>query len=323
MYKIVVMAGLALTTLGGAYGGTVVPINLAAQQGGTATCGPVTNGSCTPPTVSSTGTTFETTLFSGLDPSSSAPTTPSTSASTPPDGPGSYIFGAESNNNDAFSYAIGGTNSQGAESLLVDLGTCSGATAFTTLSAGSCGLPDADYLYSMIQAGGAYGTQGITVTAYGVNGSGEQTDSFTLTAGVDYRESNSGQTGVNCTIANTVTSGTCAGTTDTKVASAQDPNNSNITVFNNVYGAQTASSKNYYVDIQQFSLGSFFQGGYIDQVLIQFTTQSSGLRAMTLSGVSVDETPEPGTIVMFGIGLGLIAFWKLRARRASQPTSVQ
>jgi hypothetical protein len=321
MYRIFVVTGLACITFGGAYAGTVVPINLAQQQGGSSACTSTTN-SCTPPTVTSTAVGFENTLFSAFVPSDPNGS-PSNVASTPPDGPGSYIPGAQaSNGDDAFQYFLAGSGKQGADSLLIDLGSCGGASGFSTLASGSCGLANADYLYTMIQGGNSYGTPGITVTVLGVNASGAQSESFTLIAGVDYRITNSTQSGANCTAANTVTAGTCAGSTDTSVASATDPNNSNITVFNNVYGPQTQGGNDYYADVQQLSLGSLFQGGDIDQVLIQYTSQNSGLKALTLSGLSVDETPEPGTIVMLGIGVGLIGLWKIRSQRAKPPASM-
>jgi len=318
MVRIAAIAGLTFAALGVAVAGNI-PINLTTSPVGVATC---TGVGCTPTVASTTTGSYQNVLFSTLYPSN--PVTPSSSPQIV--GPASFILAQQSSPSDN-TFESANTVNLGT-SILVDLGTCTGVAPSS-----SCGLFNVDNLYTMIQANGeAYGFQGITVTLNGVAGNGITpiTDTIDLTAGIDYRSINNVQV-TTCTDANSnnptknvVTA--CSGqSSDTASVSATDNNpggsaGNTVTTFNNVFGAQVANGHNFYLDVQELQLGTNFLGGYLDSVTITNNSPSGGTGRMLFSGLTADvATPEPGTVALLGIGLGLVAFLEFRRRRNSLP----
>jgi hypothetical protein len=317
------IVSLAFATLGGAVAGTIVPVNLTTSPVGVATC-----TSCiTPPITSTTTGTFENQLFSAIYPSN--PLTPSSSPQ--PIGPTSFIVAQQpaSPNDDTYV----STNSANLDtSILVDLGTCTG-----TSPASACGLYNVDDLYTMIQATGLFGIQGVTVTLNGVLADGVTPieDVIDLTSGVDYRGTNSSQA-TTCTDANSnnpTNNGTaCVGaSSDTASVSGTDPNpggtgGNAVATFNNVFGPQSANGRNYYIDVQELELGTNFLGSYLDSIV--FTNDAPSTKSqIVFTGLTGDEastsaTPEPGTVALLGIGFALIAFLKMRVRSSNPATSL-
>jgi hypothetical protein len=169
----------------------------------------------------------------------------------------------------------------------------------------------------MIQANlEASGWQGVTVTLNGVTPLGAAvTDTIDLTAGTDYRSTASSQT-VGCTDAGCGT--TQASGTD---SSPGGSGGNQVVTYNNVFGTQTLGGTSYYFDVQELELGSHFAGDYLNSMTIANVAASSGKERIVFSGLSVDEAPEPGTVALLGIGLGLIALWKIRSQGANGSAS--
>lgn len=327
----IAIIGVAFAAVGGAYAGTVLPVDLSQQQ-----VGVCTGASCS---VSSTSAgTFENTTFATLYPTNpTSPTTvPNVNAVSTSFGPSGFIidsasnYGSGANTNSAYNSPT--TSGNHTATLLIDLGSCTGIGAVTANNGpgAECGIPDVDDVYTMLNGGGSLGVSGqnIIVTVEGVNAAEQYTtDVFTLLPGVDYRVYTTAVSGADCTVAdspnnssNTSCVGAGSGPTNTSSVSGTDPNNSNITVYNNVFGSQTSGTTAYDIDTQALSLGTTFQGGYVDSVLIQYTGPTGSVnRTMQLSALSVDTTaPEPGTLAMLGIGFGLIGFRTIRSRRANK-----
>lgn len=322
MLRIVAVIGLALATLGGAIAGNIVPINLTTSQVGVATC---TGVACGPVVSSTTTGTFENQLFSGIF--AANPVTPGNSSQTPVDSPSPFILAAQSGvPNDDLYLSSNTTNLE--TSILVDLGTCTGAAPST-----ACGLQNVDDLYTMIQANGVFGLQGVTITLNGVaaNGITPISGTIDLTSGVDYRAtSNAAAANITCTDANFVGGGSCATeTSDTAAVHGTDSTpggtlaGASVATYNNVFGPQTAASsgKDYYLDVQELELGNnFLNGAFLDSITITNVPAGGGKSTMVFSGLSADQVvssaPEPGTVAFLGIGLGLIALRKIRGRRA-------
>ncbi len=320
MRRLVLIFGLTLVALGGAVAGTIVPVNL--------TTSPVYVGTCTSPctpTASATnvGGTFESTLFSNVDKAAGAPAPSSSPQNVTTAGSGTipFILAAQSASpfDDTFLSTTGQSNA-----LVVDFGSCTGLGAGT-----NCGLFNVDDVYTMIQANGeAFNTQGITITLTGWNPNTPLltvTDTINLTAGVDYRGWTNGGT-VTCTDANATSNSSCSGAnSDTASVSGTDSSvggGNTVVTSNNVFGAQTLGSTNYYLDVQSLELGTNFLGDYLNSITIT-NSPTSGTEKLLFSGVSVDEVPEPGTVSLFGIGLGLIALWSIRGRRAKTSPVVE
>lgn len=320
MSRILAIIGLAFATLGGAVAGNIVPIDLT-----TAPVGVCTNvgSNCT---VSSTTTgTFENQLFSTIIPPT--PPTPGPAAQTV--GPTSFILNAQSGGLHDDTYVSSNTTNLDT-SIMVDLGTCTGAAPSS-----ACGLQNVDDLYTMIQASGAFGFQGVTITLNGVASDGTTpiTDTIGLTSGIDYRTTNNANVAnVTCTDANSVSPFTsCAGAnSDTASTSGTDSSvggGNTVVTYNNGFGPLT-NTHDYYLDVQELELGTNFLGGaYLDSVTITNDSPSGGKTQIVFSGLTADQftgdaptsAPEPDAVVLFSVGFGLIAFWKIRSRTNRLP----
>lgn len=326
MRRTIAIIGVAFATIGGVYAGQVLPIDLSQTPVGVCT------GSCT---VSSTSTgTFENVTFATIFPTN-PPSAPSSSAVNTSFGPTPFIINAPTTGGNAgeSDYLSPTTSGNHSATLLIDLGTCTGAGTSNSGPGGTCGISDADAVYTMLNGGGVLGgsNQNITITVEGVNSADVYTtDIFTLLPGVDYRDYDSAVLGASCTVAdspNNTTDTSCVGAatgpTDTSSVSGTDPNNSNITVYNNVFGAQV-STNDYYIDTQALSLGStFLNGGYVDSVLIQYNGPTGGNKQLQFSALSVDTVPEPSTWAMLGLGLGIIGFMGFRSQRAKKAVAAE
>ena len=307
MFRTVALMGLALATLGGAYAGTAVPVNLTTSPVYVGTC---TNTSATPPyctpTLPSTATAnFENQLFSNVN----SPTPPTASSSAQTLGPTQFVLAQQTSPSDN-TYMTG--NTAGLDTTLqIDLGSCSGLSPST-----SCGIFNPDALYTMIQENGAASAGAVvTITLSGINSQGfATTDTIDFTNGIDMRGTNSTQPNT-CTVAGCST-GTAQGTDSTPGGSGSNT----VTVFNNVLGAETSGSVSFFFDVQEISgIANYFANGYLDSVTIANVAPNGGTTRTLFSGLTVDEasaTPEPGTVVLLGAGLGLIGFGKMRARRS-------
>lgn len=301
MFRIVALAGLTFATLGGAFAGTVTTVDLAQTEDGYTQC---TGCTVTSGSVTTSDGGFLNAMFSSIDTVSSV--VASSSQQTPADSPVPFILDS-SGGNDIFNSTFGTNQDVG---ILIDLGT------------GEGGAPDIGDLYTMMEAGNPYGYGGITITATGVASDGITpiTDTIDLTSGVDYRSTNS-KIQATCTDANPGTpSGTCTdtvGVNDTTPASGTD-SAIGTTTFNNVFGAQANSNKNFYLDVQELQLSSAFANGYLDSVFITYNTGSTGTGQISLEGLTLGTalaTPEPGTLFLVAIGFGLVGFWRIRSRR--------
>jgi PEP-CTERM motif len=231
-----------------------------------------------------------------------------------------FLLASEPDNNNQL-VDVGGaaTDSQ----VVMNLG------GYNPISNAAAGVFDVSDVYTMIQGNlMSMGDQGLTVMLNGLTSLGAAASyEFVLTAGTDYRGTNSKQT---------ITSDIAGGGTTQTTATDSNPDSGNGCLLNNVVTAGcsiivnnsafggTASGHNFYLDVQELVLPSvgnpFANGGLLQSITISSdafgtgnTNQAEGL---FLSGVSL-VTPEPGTIALLGAGLGLIA---LRKRLRSKTT---
>jgi hypothetical protein len=317
MLRAFIVVSLCFATFGGAVAGTIVPIDLTNSPVGVGTC---VGFGCAPTISSTTVGTFENFLFSGV----MSPSSPAPSPNAQTIGPTSFIVNAQSGApNDDIYVSPNPANTD--TSILIDLGTCTG-----TAPASACGIYNVDDLYTMIQGSGAFGYQGVTITLNGVASDGTTpiTDVIGLTSGVDYRSTNS-SIASTCTDANSnnpTNSATTACTgqiSDTASVFDTDSNpggtgGNTVLTYNNVLGSETSGSRNFYLDVQELELGTNFLGAYLDSVTITNDDPNGGKSQIVFSGLTADvATPEPGTVALLGIGLGLIGFWGIRSRSAS------
>jgi hypothetical protein len=257
-------------------------------------------------TTTTTGT-FENVLFTNLFVAN--PPTPGTSPQTI--GPTQVILAqqAVAPNNDMFISA----NTAGLDTTLqVDLGSCTGLSPSTT-----CGIFNPDAAYLILNENGAASLNSvITVTFSGLNSLGTAvTDTVLLVNGTDVRGTTSAQQNT-CTIAGCGTSPSQA--TDSTPGGS---GNNSVTVFNNV-SSGTSGTLSYFMDVQEITgLNNYFVGGYLNSITIANVAPNGGIVRDVFSGLAIDQAPEPGTVVLFGTGLGLIVFWKVRNRRATKGTS--
>jgi hypothetical protein len=286
----------------------------------TATC---STAGCTPVLSTSSVGTFENQLFTtvyqnvaGLPTPSSSPQNTS-SPSTP------FILAAQTTSpfNDEF---VSGNTANMDTTVSIDLGSCTGILQTT-----ACGVSGIDSIFTMLQASGAYGLQGMVLTVTGEDGNGNAVNAtINLTSGVDYRSTRSNST-QTCDIANPSPSspGTaCTGTVgvnDTAQTSAVDSApggtlaGAKVMVYNNVFGALTnaTTGRDFYFDVQQIGLGGLFlNGGVLDSISFENLSGATATQ-MVLNGVALSQVPEPSTFLLFGVSCGLVAFWRIRANR--------
>ena len=330
MLRISAIACFGLAAIGVANAGTLVPINLTTTPVGIGSC---TGAGCTPAVSTFTTGTYMGTLLSGIVPGGPSASNTAQNATT---GAGTTPFIIAAQAVSPFNDTYLGPNTVNQDtSLVVDLGGYSGVGAVNGTS--TLGLFGIDQIYTMLQAtGGTYGFQGLTIKLNGVaaNGSSAISDIIDFTDGVDYRGSSNASSAAlpACTDANSanptknVGTACTAMTSDTAQVSGTDstPGGSGgnaVTTYNNVFGALTASNVNYYLDVQEIATSAFLNG-YLDSITITSTAPgTTGKERMVFSGLTVDQdpavTPEPGTIVLLGLGLGLVAFQQIRGRRST------
>jgi hypothetical protein len=118
---------------------------------------------------------------------------------------------------------------------------------------------------------------------------------------------------LTCTIAGCGTAPSQA--TDTNPGGS---GNNSVVVFNNV-SSGTSGTTSYFMDVQEITgLNNYFVGGYLNSITIANVAPNGAIVRDVFSGLTIDQAPEPGTVVMFVFGLGLIGFWKVRNRRATK-----
>jgi len=317
MLRTIKISAVGMLAVGMSVAG-LIPINLTTATTGIATCA---TASCNPAagsyTFTSTGgymnTTFSNVTLAGAPTPSNSPQTPAY--------PGGVPFELANNGSSNNAYYTPSAASNQNTSIVMYLGGYAGTSATATQ-----GVFNVDDIYTMIQANNeAFGLQGITITLNGVasNGTTAISDQINLTAGVDYRGSNSGQ--LTCDDANYVSGGSCANaTSDTAQVSGHETQTvagvtSTVVTYNNAYGGNTGGL-NYYMDVQELELPGLsntgsFMGGYLDSVTITSIAAGGGKERMYFSGLTVDSpapAPEPSTVVLFGAGLGLVGFFGIR-----------
>ncbi len=324
--RILGILGLGLVAFGAATAGTLLPINLTTSTVGVGTC----TAPCTPTLSFSTGT-FENDMFTTV--SNAPPPTPGPLPQNENTGltPTPFILAQQVNLDDTYlSPNTVNLNS----SLQVYLGGYNG-----TAATGKLGLSNTDAIYTMIQAGGSgtadYGFQGVTITLAGVAADGVTpvSDTILLTSGVDYRDSNTALP-VTCTDANSnnPTNNIAIGCTNQSdpTASATGINNSpggsggnTVVTYNNVFPSNLNAGTNYFLDVQELELGNQFLGDYLDSITIASVAPSGEKQRILFSGLSADvnataSAPEPGTVILFVAGIGLLALSRIRRTRATR-----
>jgi len=229
-------------------------------------------------------------------------------------------------------------NSAGSPSKTVDVGTYTTDAGGVTTSGNTTGVYGADQIWTMLNdVYATAGTQGITLTLNGFQADGVTaiTESIFLTAGVDYRSIAGATIPGNptaCDIANigTATLGTtCAGHTSTTAQSVGTDSSYNATnvsngvsikVYNSVFttvDTLAPVTNNYWLDVQDINLGGAFAKGWLNKITVTSNDGTGMQEKAILSAVTVDSTPEPGTVVLFTTGLaGLALFQRKRMKKA-------
>jgi hypothetical protein len=318
MTRLIAIIAVLSATIGGAFAGSVTYVDLATTpQLYYGSCSVGTSGSvgqtCTPSTPTLDSGTFLNTTFATVQANQLTPNSSSPVSSTA--GVGFIIdansASASSNAND--DYYVEARNN-GASVVDVDLGNCTGLTP-----TGCTGVTDAAAVYLIIGGLAPSGTGDITVTLTGQTHSG----TVTLTSGEDYLGANS-TTLPTCDDANATVSGACnTGNSDVSQVNGNDTDpggtlGAETFTYNNAFGAmQATSGTNYYLDVVEITDFSVFNN--LEQ--ISLATNSGKAYQMVLAGITVTSTPEPGTIAMMFIGIGMIAIWTVRRRHAKQATA--
>jgi len=320
MKRIVLISILALTGVGGLYAGTFTPgapnvVNLttAAPGGGSVLTRNLSSSGYIPDTVAAgiTGavpfgspTSFSAVLFnSAVVPFDIA--SGGTNSNVNP-------FTGDTNN------AWAPTNAAGTNSITIDVGNFTG-------SQDQSGVNNVDQLWTMLNdmdGTGIAGT-GISLVLSGFSDGPDPTaisETINLVVGKDYRAIGSGapqdktttdvagggsspSSGTDCSAVTATVAGVC------------------VTVFNNVF-TTTVASNPYWLDAQEIGLGatSPFLNGWLNTITVESkdggTTGQTGTQEKAiLSAVTVDSTPEPGTVVLFATGLAGLAVVQLRRRK--------
>lgn len=306
MLRITTVVTLGLMALGGANAANIpVPINLTTSLVGIGSCSSAFN--CVP-TVSTftTGTymnsLFSTTIPTGTPTMSSSPQNVTTGGTTTP-----FILASQAGGNNQY---LSGNTVNGDTTIVIDLGSYD-STAGNNAINNVKGIFGVDQVSTMIQAnleGTAW--QGVTITlgGFAADGTTAISDVIQLTSGTDYRGTSSAQ---------------ATTTTDNGVAhTGGTGSNDSVATYTTQFGG-TLTGTTYFLDVQEIDLAAFggvnpFLNGYLDSVTIASVAPSGGKQRIVFSGLTVEQaTPEPATVALFGLGLGLIAFWKIRSAKAS------
>lgn len=331
MLRISAIVGLGLAALGGAQAGTVLPVDLAGvtlpSGDVSATMSACTNTAtasgqvCSAPTPSGNtymNAAFSTYIKTGAPTASSTNQPVTTGATTVP-----FLLANQSSPADNM-YVGGGAQTD--TQIVVDLG------GYNPVTNATAGVFNVDAVYTMIQGDlVTAGDQGLTVTLNGLTSGDVSTSyTFTLTAGTDYRGYASTQT-----VTSTGAAG--GGNNQNSLSSQQttytDSNPGGGTGCNGGTGCQIVvsdsafggpiNSKDYYLDVQELELPTvgnpFANGGLLQSIVISDDAFGAGntstSAAILLSGISLDQTPEPGTIVLLGIGI--FGIWKVRRSKTA------
>jgi hypothetical protein len=324
MLRTIKISLFGVLALGVANAGTIVPVNLTTSsvgvcQGLTLPCTPssYTTGSYMNKVFTSYVPNGETGGNGSPVASNSAQNVQTGTSTTP------FILAAQSSpaDNTFVSAPTAGND----VSVVVNLGGYSQG-AGNTVANNTAGVFDIDAIYTMIQANMVTaGDTGLTVTLNGYDATGTTAESytFTLTAGTDYRGSNS---------TSSVTS-TDAGSGITPAASALDNSATacsgtgcGIVTYNSAFGG-TKNATQYYLDVQELELptaGNPFANGYLDSITItsnaNVANNTSGAATVMFSALSLDQvttTPEPSSVVLFSAGIVLAGLWLARRAKAT------
>jgi hypothetical protein len=320
MFRLFRISIFAVTAVGLANAGSVT-VDLATAQGSTSVCA---SGCGTPTVTTITGTgasTFVNALYSATlstaVPVLPSPTPPTEFTNNP--GVSSVPFVIDANSAGDPQYFNPNVTNQ-TNTLVIDMGGYTGGAANT-------GIFSVSGLYSMLEAFAETTTvQGIDVTLTGVNSSGGAvSDTFLLTAGTDYRTTNSGATtqplctdaNPGCIASNAANVPALPGSESQTIASGTT---GTVLTYNDAYLANI-SGINYWLDVQELELPSSgtnsFVGGYLDTVSIANISGSGATKQrMALEGLTVQTTtPEPASFFLLPTGLAAIVISRLRRRK--------
>jgi hypothetical protein len=206
-------------------------------------------------------------------------------------------------------------NAAGTQSTTIDVGNFTGASD-------QSGVNDVDQIWTMLNdwdGTGVAGT-GISLVLSGFSDGPTPTaisETINLFVGADYRAIGNAvpqdktttdvagggsvpSVGTDCSVVTATVSGVC------------------VTVYNNVF-TTTAASNSYWLDVQSIGLGALspFQNGWLNTITVQSKDGTGTQDKAILSAVTVDSTPEPGTVVLFATGLAGIVLVQLRRRKTA------
>jgi len=213
------------------------------------------------------------------------------------------------------------SNTAGTQSVTMDVGGYSSGGAYNT------GIFGVDQIWTMINdVYGSEDLQGISLVLTGASSTGAPViETINLVDGVDYRALSTNYS-VNCDVAgcgNGTGSGTDPGTganeVTSSVAGVAGSAGATVTVDNSVIATNNASNPNYWMDVQDITLGSAFVGGYLDTIQIESKDGAAGTAEKAiLTAVTVDaQTPEPASVFLFATGISGLALWRRRSLKQS------
>jgi hypothetical protein len=326
MNRLFWVAVLSTIAIGGAYAGAIVPMPIDLTKA---------NGGATILNVNIASDGFIP-CVSGTTTNNKVCTTSNTTTNPLPSGGTSFTPVLYNGVPVPFDIASGGADSGTGAGDTNDV-WAPGAGAGNKSKTIDVGVYGTDQIWTMLNdIDGTVGYQGITLTLSGTEADMVTpiTETIYLTAGVDYR-SIAGATvpgdPTACDIANigTATPGmTCAGHTSTTTPSVGTDSNYNatnvangvsITVYNDIFATTDSLGNNYWLDAQDINLGGAFLNGWLNTITITSNDGSSGnSEKAILSAVTVDAVaPEPGTVVLFTVGMaGLAFFHRKRTKKA-------
>ena len=308
MFRFAAVFTMSLAAVGAASAANIaIPVNLTTSLVGIGSCATFNCVPSVPSANFGTGSymnsLFSTTVPVGTPTTSNSPQNVTTGATTTP-----FIL-AQQTSPSANQY-LGPNTVSGDTTIVIDLGSYN-STAGNTAINNQSGIFGVDQVSTMIQAnleGSPW--QGVTITLAGVatDGTTAISDVIQLTSGTDYRSTSS--------------SGSVA-TTDNGVAHAGGTNaNDSVATYATQFGGLSGGVTTFF-DVQEIDLAALggtnpFLNGYLDSISIASAAQNGGKERIVFSGVTVETpTPEPATLALFGLGLALVAFWKIRSAKAS------